>query len=187
MIQRGVNSTYFSDSEIDKRKGEQMILIAHRGNISGPIPEKENKPYYIMEALAMGFDVEIDLWLKGDDTYWLGHDAPTDIVDEDFLRRHGLWIHCKNTEALQRCLDLGLHCFFHVTDNATLTSRGYVWVYPGKTQTRKSIVVMPEWNYGDDYEKVKNLQFYGVCSDYVLRYKCYETKTLHQGSETNSW
>ncbi len=35
-----------------------MRIISHRGNIEGPIPEKENCPEYINSALAQGFDVE---------------------------------------------------------------------------------------------------------------------------------
>ena len=38
-----------------------MILIAHRGNVSGPNPEMENNPLYIDRALEKGYDVEIDI------------------------------------------------------------------------------------------------------------------------------
>ena len=41
-----------------------MILISHRGNIDGPNEVRENSPYYIMEALEAGYDVEIDLWSR---------------------------------------------------------------------------------------------------------------------------
>ena len=37
-----------------------MILISHRGNIDGKIVERENHPEYIDEAIALGYDVEID-------------------------------------------------------------------------------------------------------------------------------
>ena len=39
-----------------------MKLIAHRGNIDGPNPERENSPEYIEEALKAGYDVEVDVW-----------------------------------------------------------------------------------------------------------------------------
>ncbi len=39
-----------------------MILISHRGNINGKNEIRENSIFYIMEALSMGFDVEIDVW-----------------------------------------------------------------------------------------------------------------------------
>ena len=34
-----------------------MILISHRGNLTGKNPERENHPDYIKEALDLGFDV----------------------------------------------------------------------------------------------------------------------------------
>ena len=40
-----------------------MKIISHRGNLEGRIPEDENNPDYIHEAIESGFDVEIDLWL----------------------------------------------------------------------------------------------------------------------------
>ena len=33
-----------------------MKLIAHRGNISGPEPERENTMDYIEEAIQLGYD-----------------------------------------------------------------------------------------------------------------------------------
>jgi hypothetical protein len=36
-----------------------MILISHRGNLNGKKEERENSISYIMEALSMGFDVEM--------------------------------------------------------------------------------------------------------------------------------
>ena len=39
-----------------------MKLIAHRGNINGPNPEKENHPDYINTAIKSGYDVEVDVW-----------------------------------------------------------------------------------------------------------------------------
>ena len=42
-----------------------MKLIAHRGNISGPNPEKENHPDYILEAIRLGYvpEEEYDNWV----------------------------------------------------------------------------------------------------------------------------
>jgi hypothetical protein len=42
-----------------------MRIIAHRGNLDGPDPTRENSPIYVMAALAAGVDVEVDLWLVG--------------------------------------------------------------------------------------------------------------------------
>ena len=38
-----------------------MKIISHRGNIRGPIPDKENRPSYIDCAIGNGYDVEIDV------------------------------------------------------------------------------------------------------------------------------
>ena len=42
-----------------------MHLIAHRGNISGPNPKRENTPEYIEEAIEKGFDVVYWVTIKG--------------------------------------------------------------------------------------------------------------------------
>jgi len=52
-----------------------MKIISHRGNVRGPIKDKENRPSYIDCALGNGYDVEIDLRVIGDEL-WLGHDEP---------------------------------------------------------------------------------------------------------------
>ena len=74
-----------------------MILISHRGNLLGPVPEEENTPNYIDKAISEGFDVEIDVWFK-DKTWYLGHDYPTYKIEINWLleREPKLWIHCKN-------------------------------------------------------------------------------------------
>jgi glycerophosphoryl diester phosphodiesterase len=53
-----------------------MILIAHRGNLNGKQPERENSPEYIKEALEKGYHVEVDVWLKETNNLFLGHDSP---------------------------------------------------------------------------------------------------------------
>jgi hypothetical protein len=52
-----------------------MILISHRGNISGPNPEQENHPDYIWAAIQAGYDVEVDVWFENG-KFMLGHDEP---------------------------------------------------------------------------------------------------------------
>ena len=50
-----------------------MIFIAHRGNLSGPQPENENKLAYIQAALDKGFSVEVDVIdFDEHDTFTLG-------------------------------------------------------------------------------------------------------------------
>ena len=71
-----------------------MILISHRGNITRPIPERENDPKYIHEAIVNGFNVEVDVWfIKG--KFKLGHDKPTYDFPYQLLelQSNKLWIH----------------------------------------------------------------------------------------------
>ena len=60
-------------------------------------------------------------------------------------------------------LNIGVHCFWHQGDDYTLTSNGYIWTYPGKLLTTKSICVKP-----NSIEEIKGCS--GVCSDYIRRY-----------------
>jgi hypothetical protein len=143
-----------------------MILISHRGNIDGKKPHLENQPEYIDEAIALGYDVEIDLWLINGRTY-LGHDEPQyEVGDEWFAKRADkLWVHCKNVESLNWIRSTILHYFWHENDTLTLTSKQYMWAYPGKQPIIGSIAVMPEI-YNDKIKKCV-----GICSDYVKDYK----------------
>ena len=140
-----------------------MILIAHRGNMNGP-NEYENGQKYCEEAIAQGFNIELDVWYT--DTWWTGHDRPQYRVDPDFLLKKEVWCHAKNIEALKKLLELGAHCFFHQNDNVTLTSQQYIWTYPTQPLTEKSICVLPELQASWPVKK----KCAGVCSDYVVRY-----------------
>ena len=65
-----------------------MKIISHRGNLDGPIFEKENHPDYILNAIDAGFDVEIDLW-KIETKLFLGHDEPKYLIDVDgYVAKH---------------------------------------------------------------------------------------------------
>lgn len=145
-----------------------MILISHRGNINGPNEVKENSPFYIMEAISMGFDVEIDIWYKDGDL-WLGHDKPQYKTSEEWLKERidNLWIHCKNIESICffNSLSYNFNYFWHQQDTLTLTSKNHMWVYPGKQPIKNSISVMPEINDDDISICI------GICSDYILKYK----------------
>lgn len=141
-----------------------MFFIAHRGNINGPKPERENTVSYIMEALMKGYHVEIDVWLVHGKLY-LGHDKPEHPTDLKFLKvSSSLICHAKNPEALEYLLMHNIHCFSHNIDDVVLTSKGWMWTYPGKTLTNKSVAVMPEMAG----QKPDNLRgCLAVCSDYV--------------------
>ena len=79
-----------------------MIYISHRGNINGKIEEYENYPKYIDNAIDLGYDVEIDVWMV-EGVLLLGHDEPQYGITQQWLneRVHKLWIHCKNIEAVE--------------------------------------------------------------------------------------
>ena len=149
--------------------GRKMKLIAHRGNIDGPNIERENSPEYLAEALALGYDIEIDLWLM-EGSLFLGHDMLEYEISERYLNtiRDSAWIHCKNLLALDFCRRSDYYnCFSHNEDDAVLTSKGFIWAYPGKeVASSKCIIVSPERE-----ERYQDLRipksFYGVCSDYV--------------------
>tara|TARA_B100000214_G_C23816298_1_gene557496 strand:- start:227 stop:661 length:435 start_codon:yes stop_codon:yes gene_type:complete len=141
-----------------------VILISHRGNISGKNPALENSPQYIIEALNMGYDVEIDVWYVGE-KFFLGHDNPQYEIDESFLLTTGLWCHAKNISALNRMVEIGAHCFWHQTDDVTLTSKGFLWTYPGVDLLDNSICVLPEISR---YDKIDCA---GLCSDEIEKYR----------------
>jgi len=142
-----------------------MILIAHRGNINGK-SDRENHPDYIKEALDIGYNVEVDVWYDTK-TFYLGHDRPEYDIDEDFLKDSRIWCHAKTSIALHRLLELNTICFFHDTDEVTLTSNGYIWTFPGKSLTKKSICVLPE----ESRISFPTIKCSGICSDIINLYK----------------
>lgn len=145
-----------------------MKLIAHRGNINGPIPEKENRPDYIINAIVSGFYVEIDVWQIGGDIF-LGHDAPQYKIDISFFDhqvKKWVYAHAKNIPALEWLIANGINCFSHDKDNAVLTLGGEIWTYPGHLLTERSICVMPEWT-SENWSPNQINNVAGICSDYV--------------------
>lgn len=147
-----------------------MIYIAHRGLLEGPNKELENSPPAIDAAIEACRNVEIDLWVC-DGKPVLGHGVGTPFysVQWNWLRErsNNLWIHCKNIEALVTLAEEApayWHYFWHQEDTVTLTSRGFIWAYPGKQPISGSIAVLPEM-YRDNC-----LQASGICTDYVIEY-----------------
>jgi hypothetical protein len=146
-----------------------MLLIAHRGNIHGPNPDKENQPEYLLAAQSAGFLVEVDIWY-GPAGWFLGHDDPLYSVDETIFEKlspeNTIW-HAKNPEALEMLLahEIPLHVLCHEEDDYAFTSYGLPWVYPGKQLFPGAVAVMPE---KANYE---SLHFCGgICSDYIQKY-----------------
>lgn len=140
--------------------------IAHRGNTDGPNPDLENSPYYLMDAIDLGFDVEVDVWVV-DGVISFGHNGPSySHIPESFLLEIGsyAWYHCKNLEALEFFTETFPHLnyFYHDKDDYTLTSQGYIWTYPEKFFGKRSVVV----NLEQEYSYVGH-ELYGVCGDYA--------------------
>lgn len=142
-----------------------MILIAHRGNTNGPNGVSENTPDYIDEALDQGYDAEIDVWSTRHGIY-LGHDYPNYQINIKWLqdRADKLWIHCKNIDAMSE-LHEHFNVFFHNVDDYTLTSKNYIWAYPGKSVPPNSRAIAVLKN-----EMINISNFAGICTDYVSRY-----------------
>ena len=143
-----------------------MILIAHRGNIDGRNPDKENSPEYIDEAISKGYDVEVDVWYHpiNKDYVWLGHDDIEYIVKDQWLldRKDKLWIHCKNLLLVEKIMNTDLNWFWHEKDKVTITSKGYVWCFPGHEVDGG---IMVEWKQKTDKKII------GVCSDNPRRWQ----------------
>ena len=148
-----------------------MILIAHRGNTNGP-SDKENSPEYIIETLAKGYYVEVDVWKIGEELF-LGHDKGEYLIDVSFLKSDlKIICHAKTPETLEFLLKHNIHCFFHDKDECVLTSKGLIWTYPGKSLTDISICVMPEWENPElkkDFVLKCYEKCYGICSDWISK------------------
>ena len=94
------------------------------------------------------------------------------MCSADLDRKINLWIHCKNKEALSLMNDVKeLHYFWHQEDDYTMTSKNYIWAYPGILPISNTIMVMPEMKWVDYVNEVKNLYPFGICSDYVEAFK----------------
>lgn len=151
-------------------------LIAHRGLMYGPNKETENQPYHIERALNHHFDVEIDIWYHNWSgsgiKWWLGHDQPTYVVDLEWLQGLPLdrvWFHAKDIETLAQLSreTWPIHYFAHENDPVVLTSSNYLWTFPGRQLTNRSIMVLPE-NEGMAHIEMYARTVQGICSDYVV-------------------
>lgn len=143
-----------------------MFFISHRGNLNGPNKKEENKIEYINKALKKNFDVEIDLWFINN-SFFLGHDKPLYKVEKKFLKNKKFWIHTKNLDCFYELSESNLNYFWHEKDKVIFTSKGFFWNYPGTKLNKKSIYVLPENLRKFD----KSLDYQGICSDYIMRYK----------------
>jgi hypothetical protein len=153
---------------------KRKILISHRGNIDGRIPERENTVEYINEALQKGYNVEIDCHLV-DREIFLGHDSGVEKMPNEFFINEKLWLHAKSLETfhfLRETIGSQVskpNIFFHTIEDVVVTTNGYSWVNVHKDIGYNSILVLPEEYF---YCSKKNINAcVGICSDFISNYK----------------
>ena len=147
-----------------------MKLIAHKGNVEGPDPSKENTPEQIDWCIENGYDVEVDIRYNPEtDKFYLGHDRPDSEVNWWWLagKQKNLWIHCKDLFTLHEftARTSGYNYFWHQRDDYTLTSKGQIWASPAQDYNKDTVRVI------EDPEEVKEYDCYAICSDYVGKLK----------------
>jgi hypothetical protein len=139
----------------------------------------ENMPEYIEAALDMGFDVEVDVWVFKDHSFYLGHKHPLYRVKKEFFYKPGIWAHAKNLYALLAMREIGVDCFYiEGLQDATLTSNGFIWTSPqghfsawkDNIITPLSIAVMPEYSTWSDRD-IKDAA--GICSNDLTKWRDY--------------
>ena len=149
------------------------ILIAHRGNVTGPKPESENDPEYLRAALEMGYDVECDVELSASGVRWfLNHEGNPKIYTLDDPRdlargayRQRVWFHAQDPRTLMKLAEIGLRGFFHTGEDVVMTTTGDFWFYPGKEPSFGGTKVVQVLN--SDTVSGANLNAAAICSDYV--------------------
>jgi hypothetical protein len=145
-----------------------MKIISHRGNICGPVIEKENRPSYIDSAIQLGYDVEVDLRYVNNE-FWLGHDFAQYKIELSWMepRKEMLWFHCKDIDSALELAKLNAYKFFcHTNDSYVCTNNGYLWVHDlsGKIDNKCIIPLLSE----QDIQKYDNNKTpYAVCTDFV--------------------
>jgi hypothetical protein len=105
---------------------------------------------------------------------WLGHDGPQYDVSMDWLckRYENLLVHIKDSNVIAKDPKVWgwLHCFCHVSDPFTMTSRGKMWIhdlsldYP--VQSIIPIITHEQSVHylGENSRKTKG----AICTDYPL-------------------
>lgn len=148
-----------------------MIKIAHRGNYKGSNKERENSPDYIEEAIAAGYNVEVDVWLI-DNKWMLGHDFPKYEVPLVFFERPEIWTHAKNLVGYVSLYhNSKVHVFWHNKDDFAITSRGIKWANT-HVLTYDGVMVLPELNdHHTSMIKLGHVDPIGICSDDFRRFE----------------
>jgi hypothetical protein len=162
-------------------------IIAHRGLLNGPNINTENTFEAIMDCFALGFSVELDVWI--DDNHipcprmHLGHDNPKLFVDDSkrklfYENKDKIYWHCKDSETIDfhvqiEYLNPEVRYFFHQNDDLCLTSNKKLWTFPGKKLEYNSIAVLPETCNKKYYNQViklaANERIQGICTDFPIK------------------
>ncbi len=74
-----------------------------------------------------------------------------------------MWLHAKNFDACIRLKNTELNWFWHENDKITLTSKNYLWCFPG-VYIQDGITV----EFGHNKNLPKNIL--GVCTDFPELY-----------------
>jgi hypothetical protein len=146
-----------------------MINISHRGNLKGPIPNKENRPSYIDCAIKLGYEVEVDVrFINGE--FYLGHDTPDYKISPIWIimRSKKLWFHCKDIDSAHELKNLNkdIKFFCHSSDPYIITSTGNLWVHDLNMSLNDNCII-PLLSKKEIVEN--NINYvYAICSDYVM-------------------
>lgn len=140
-----------------------MKIISHRGNLTGSNPRTENTLEQFDLALSKGFEVEIDVWRIHENTVWIGHDSGDIVMPKSFLEENSekIWVHAKSLVAVNSLRFVhGINWFWHENDKMTITSKGYIWCYPG-TYIDGGISVVTDKEFQTDHDIL------GICTDFA--------------------
>ncbi len=160
-----------------------MIVIAHRGNVSGPEDGNENKEKYLKSAINQGFMIEVDLWAGLDLVPSLGHERQSAVrTTSEFLNSIAAmtFFHCKNLQAVYY-LSTYIHnprWFIHHADESVAISNSEpsnikIWRHSSVGPATDAVWAMPESKVGSchrdlvkafrETDKVAG----AVCTDYA--------------------
>tara|TARA_B100001057_G_scaffold501275_1_gene623042 strand:- start:48177 stop:48638 length:462 start_codon:yes stop_codon:yes gene_type:complete len=143
-----------------------MRIISHRGNLSYPNPDIENRPEVIEDVISKGFDCEIDLRFENG-LFFLGHDISQYKVEYEWLQNLSdyLWVHCKDHSSIAKLSSekSKLNYFWHENDMFTLTSKNFIWTAQKNKSDDLSRTVIVDLNI-KDFQSID--QYFGICTDY---------------------
>ena len=142
-----------------------MILISHRGNVDSINIKRENTKSYIQEAIDLGYDVEVDIRYT-DGKFLFGHDIGQYYVELQWLldRKHKLWVHCKDFEAISELINSEVRVFYHDKEAYRIISDKHIWAHNLNNVDDKCIIPLLS---KDELMSWNPVDVYGICSDYI--------------------